>query len=187
MPLTYWSRISMTMWHGGFRLTCLAWLLLLVVFVPVGARAYAQTVQVKVADGRNGKPVIGACVNVWVGSERKDAMAIPTNESGIARLRLTGKEDDVNISRKWKGCGLFGVIDPVVRYQDSIKVNVGYVLCQPHKSDHSWLTISEFSTDRIVQDGIVTANSCGSAAALPTPGEIVIFVRPLNWWEKLSQ
>lgn len=103
------------------------------------------------------------------------------------RLRLTDKENDVDIDRRWSGCGLFGVMDPVVKYHDAIKVNVGYVLCQALKSDHSWLSISKFATERVLQDGIVTPNSCGSATPLPKPGEVVIFVRPLKWWEKLRQ
>jgi hypothetical protein len=59
-------------------------------------------------------------VNVWVGTKRKEAMVIPTDKDGIARLRLTD-------------------------------------------------------------------NDCGKATASPKPGELIIFVRPLTWWEKLKQ
>lgn len=56
-------------------------LLAALAFFPIGARIYAQTVQIKIVDGRSGKPIVGSCVNVWVGNERKDALAIPTNET----------------------------------------------------------------------------------------------------------
>jgi hypothetical protein len=40
---------------------------------------------------------------------------------------------------------------------------------------------------QVVQQGIVTANTCGKATASPKPGEVTIFVRPLTWWEQLKQ
>lgn len=38
----------------------------------------------------------------------------------------------------------------------------------------------------VLQHGVVTANYCGNTTASPQPGEIIIFVRPLTWWEKLK-
>jgi hypothetical protein len=72
------------------------------------------------------------------------------------------------------------VIDPVVKYSDEIRINVGYVLCELRKSDFSWLAIRRFSTPQVLQHGVVTANTCGKATASPQPGEIIIFVRPLT-------
>jgi len=59
----------------------------------------AQTIEIKLVDGRNGHPMVGASsyVNVWVGGERKEAIAIPTNEKGAARLQLTLNPSEVNI------------------------------------------------------------------------------------------
>lgn len=148
---------------------------------------YAQTVEIKLVNGRNGIPLAGACVNVWVGNEGKDAMAIPTDKNGVARLRLTDEHGEVDTSRHWKDCGDFGVIDPVVRYGNSIRINSGYVLCQPRTTDYSWLASTNFSTEQLIQHGTVTPNSCGKATASPKRGEVVIFVRPLSWWEKLKE
>jgi hypothetical protein len=147
---------------------------------------YAQTIQIKLVNGRNGSPLAGTCVNVWVGNEQKDAMAIPTDENGVARLRLTDKNSEVDVHSLWKGCGFFGVTNPVVKYDNSLRINASYVLCQPHAPGYSWLALTSFSTQEVIQRGIVTPNSCGKAAASPKPGEVIMFVRPLNWWEKLK-
>jgi len=158
-----------------------------IVFVLSGTALCAQTIEIKLVNGRNGAPMSDACVNLWAGTEREEAMAIPTDKNGVARLRLTEKDSEINIQSHWKGCGEFGVVNPVVKYNDSLRINAGYVLCQSRKSDYSWLAIRDFSTKEVLQRGVVTANTCGKATASPKPGEVIIFVRPLSWWEKLKQ
>jgi hypothetical protein len=165
----------------------MAQLLVLLVFGSSGTVLCAQTIEIKLVDGRNGRPIAGTCVNVWVGNERKEAMAIPVDNNGVALLRLTGKGDEINMSNRWKGCGEFGVANPVVKYDDSFRINAGYVLCQPRTPDYSWLAITDFSTKYVLQQGVVTTNTCGKVTASPKPGEVTIFVRPLTWWEKLKQ
>lgn len=160
--------------------------LVLLTFSSV-SKLSAQTIEIKLIDGRNGHTIENTCVNVWVGDERKYPLAIPIDNSGVARLRLTGSDAELNTNESWKSCGEFGVINPVVKYNDVIKVNVGYVVCEPHGTDYSWLAVKNVSTNQLVQKGIVTANTCGKATASPTPGELIIFVRPLNFWEKLKQ
>lgn len=147
----------------------------------------AQSIRIKLVNGKNGVPMAGACVNVWVGNKRKDAMAIPTDKIGIAKLRLTNNRGELNAQNQWKGCGLLGVVNPVVRYGNSIRVNTGYVVCLPRKPHYSWLATMTFSTKKILESGVVTPNACGKAKASPKPGEIVLFVRPLNFWEKLKE
>lgn len=146
--------------------------------------AQAQSIRIELVNGRNGRPIANTCVNAWVGTERKDAMAIPTDKDGIARLYLTDKDTEINTRSQWGNCGLFGVLDPVVRHSDTIAVNAGYVLCETRKSDYSWLAIRTFATAEVLQHGIVMANTCGKAMASPQAGEIIIYVRPLTWWEK---
>lgn len=147
----------------------------------------AQTLEIKLINGRNGHPVANACVNVWVGNERKSPFSIPTDSNGITRLRLTENDSEVNTDHRWAKCGDFGVISPVVKYKDFVEVNVGYVVCEPHGTDFSWLEAKRFPTKQFVREGLVTANTCGKPVASARPGELVIFVRPLNWWEKLKE
>lgn len=169
-------------WYSG----PLPVLLMLLFTLSWSTALHAQTIRIKLVDGRSGRPLVGAYVNVWVGKERKAALAIPTDNDGVARLRLTEKDREIDTNNSEKRCGNFGVINPVVKYDDSLRINAGYVWCQPHTPSYSWLLIADFPTKQVVQQGIVTPNICGIATASPEPGEVVIFVRPLTWWEKLK-
>jgi hypothetical protein len=144
-------------------------------------------IDVKLIDGRSGHPIANSCVNVWVGDQQRDALAIPTDKNGVAHLRLTDNNSEVNTQSRWKQCGEFGVINPVVMFEDAITINAGYVLCQPRGTDYSWLALKNFPTKQILTEGVVTPNACGKHTASPGPGQVIVFVRPLNFWEKLRQ
>jgi hypothetical protein len=154
-----------------------------------GASLPAQTLEIRLVDGRNGRPMVGASsyVNVWVGAERKEAIAIPTDENGVARLQLTFNTEEINIPDSSKDRGSIVVDHPVVSYNESFRINAPYVLCGSGGSNYSWLRSENFSTKEIVQHGYVSPNTCGKAAVSPQPGKVMLFVRPLTWREKLKQ
>jgi len=183
MPITVCRKcLSVRSFANG-----IAGLFLLFAFGLYGMVLHAQIIKIKLVDGRNGHAMADTCVNVGIGNEHKPMMAVPTDRAGIALLRLTDKDSEIDTKDKWQACGDFGVVNPVVKYDRSIGINAGYVLCQFRQPDHTWLTTQKFSTEEVLQSGIVTANMCGKATASPTPGEIVIFVRHLKWWEKFKQ
>jgi len=122
MPMTRIRVFAVRLIIGG-----VVQFLALLVLGSCGTILCAQTVDIKLVNGRNGRPMTDACVNVWMGNERKTAMAIPTDESGIARLRLTHNDSEIDIHNRWKGCGDFGVVNPVVKYDDSLHIRAGYV------------------------------------------------------------
>jgi hypothetical protein len=126
-------------------------------------------------------------VSVWIGNDRKAAIVIPTDKYGIARLQLMDKDDEVDLRRGCRNCVGTAAIYPVVKYDDSLRVNVPFVLCESGGSNYSWLAIRRLSTRKLIKDGIVMLNTCGKATASPTPGELIIFVRPLNFREMLKE
>jgi len=148
----------------------------------------AQTLEIKLVDGRNGRPMVGtsAYVNVWVGGERKEAIAIPTDDNGVARLQLTLNPNDVNIPIS-TGHGTMVEKHPVVKYAESFKINVPYVLCGSGGGNHSPLELKNFSTKEVLDNGYASGNTCGKATASPQPGQVVLFVRPLTLMEKMKQ
>jgi len=77
----------------------------------VALRGNAQSDRIKLMNGRNGRPMANTCVNAWVGTERKDAMAILTDKDGVARLYLVDKDGEINTQSQWKDCGDFGVLN----------------------------------------------------------------------------
>lgn len=161
--------------------------LVLSTFASLCAPLLAQTIAIKLVNGKDGRPVAGGYVNVWVGGNQQMAMAIPTNREGIAHLRLSSNGEEANSQNTVKGSRETVMANPVARYADFIRVNVGYVLCQAGGSNYSWLARRQFLTKELVLQGIATPNTCGKAVASPIPGELVIFVRPLNFWERLKE
>jgi hypothetical protein len=156
------------------------WPLLLAVVAAVGATGNAQTLHVRLLDGRSGKPIAKGGVNVWVGDHRKAAVPIPGDRDGIAKLSLTNIAGQVNMEGRPSDL-------PAFLYAPEIRIQVGFVLCQAAQKKFSWLQIMPYSTEDWTRTGIVTANTCGRAVAKPEPGELTIFVRPLNFWERMSE
>jgi len=154
-----------------------------------GASLSAQTLEIKLVDGRNGRPMVGksSYVNVWVGKERKQSIAIPTDGNGIARLQLTLDIAKINVPEPSKDRGSIVMVNPVLKYNDSIQINVPYALCGSGGSDYSWLRPEQFSTKEILQHGYISPNTCGEVTLSPKPGQVILFVRPLTWREKLKQ
>jgi hypothetical protein len=161
--------------------------LLLLLLTTFAALLEAQTVTIKLVDGRSGRPMAQSHVNVWVGNERKMAMAVLTDEHGIARLRLTANAREVDIPSSRSSDVEPVVIDPVLKDDDFIRINVGYVLCEAGGSNYSWLAIKQVSTKQLINEGIAMPNTCGKTIASSNPGELIIFVRPLTFWEKLKE
>ena len=174
-----------------FRALSILRLSMLVLFALLGTALRAQTVQIKLVNGRSGRSMADKCIYAAVGNRSNPNSGSPlqtqTDKDGTVTLHLTDDGANINNATQNLVCGLSGVINPVVKYGDTIYVRPGYVLCQFRSPDYSWLTMTNFSTEEILQNGVVTANTCGKATASPKPGEVIIFVRPLSWWEKLKQ
>jgi hypothetical protein len=161
--------------------------LLVPVLLTMPAMSLAQTLEIKLVDGRNGRPMVGASayVNVWVGRERKEAIAIPTDDKGIARLQLTLNPNEENIPIS-TGHGTIVESHPVVKYDESFRINAPYVLCGGEES-RSWLELKNFITKEVLEHGYASGNICGKVTATPQPGQVILFVRPLTFWEKMKQ
>ena len=145
-----------------------------------GAEGTAQTLNIKLLNGSDGKSIANASVNVWVGDQRKDAVPILIDSNGNGVLSLTSHEADVRVQAE-------SVHPTTFPYAPEIRLQVGFALCQTTRQKYSWLQITPYSTDAWTRSGIVTANTCGDAKARTEPGVLTIFVRPLTFWEKLSE
>jgi hypothetical protein len=168
---------------------CFRWLNLLVtVLLVMSAMSLAaQTLEIRLVDGRNGRPMVGtsAYVNVWVGGERKEAIAIPTDDNGVARLQLTLNPNEENMPIS-TGHGTMVEKHPVVKYAESFRINAPYMLCGA-EGNRSWLDLKSFGTKEVLDHGYASGNTCGKVTATPRPGQVVLFVRPLTFMEKMKQ
>lgn len=136
----------------------------------------AQTIKIKLVNGRDGQPMADKWVDLGIG-HIVHMLTIPTDKDGVASFRLTNEDAKVNTSSA----------NPVVKYSGSFGVHAPFALCQPHGSDYSWLAVMKFATEEVLEHGVVEANTCSRMTAAPVPGEVIIFVRPLSFWEKLKE
>jgi len=74
-----------------------------------------------------------------------------------------------------------------VKYDEFFRVNAPYVLCGPGGGSYSWLELKNFTTKEVLDHGYASANTCGKATVSPQPGQVVLFVRLLTFWEKMKQ
>lgn len=73
-----------------------------------GGTLSAQAIKIKLVNGKSGRPLDNTFVNTWVGTEQKEAIAIPTDKSGVALLYLTDKDAEVNIQASRKVAAILG-------------------------------------------------------------------------------
>ena len=161
--------------------------LVLLVVGSLGTRLDAQAIAIKLVDGRTGRPMADSHVNVWVGHDRRGTMVIPTDKDGVASLRLADNDRETDTRETWEALSIRVVRNPLVRFDDLLRVNAPFVQCEPHGSSYSWLATRSYSSAQVIREGIVTPNTCGKVTASPKPGELTILVRPLHWWEALKE
>lgn len=163
-------------------------LLALILFASCAAVLCAQTIQIKLVDGKTGRPVAGACVGAWMKAKMPHYVVLHTDKDGVAELRLTQNDNEVDISYNLKlGCGGTGAINPVLKYGDTVTTTTGdYPSCAfPESMPNARWKDLDFSTSDVLDRGVVSANTCGKISALPQPGEVILFVRPRNFHEKV--
>ena len=81
-----------------------------------------------------------------------------------------------------------GSITMIVPADRNINATVGYYpTCRhvPEADRHHGLIV--FPISQIVSTGFVETNNCCKRTVPPIPGELTLFVRPLHWWERLSE
>lgn len=163
-------------------------LLTILLFVSSTIALRAQTIQIKLLDGKTGRPAKGICVGTWKKDLSTDVY-IRSDRNGVARLRLTQDADEVDTSHSDSHCGDLGVIDPVLEYDDLLWVGPVHEdpLCAfPQSMANSRYKELNFSTKDVIQHGVVAENTCGKVTVSPQPGEIILFVRPRKLMEILG-
>jgi hypothetical protein len=117
--------------------------------------AESVTVHLRLIDGRSGKEFTAQYEHVWYAGTYNFVAGRSHKGSGIDALVL---ENGASI---WVAAN-------------------GYHDCRPDKDVKRRVS---YAVDDITKNGIVTRNECGNASAAAKPGELILFVRPLNWWE----
>jgi hypothetical protein len=88
----------------------------------------AQTIRIRLVNGRNGKPMAGAHINLFL-KGRKLALVVPKGKDGVAPLVFTDEESKVNVPPV-ENYGSSVVTNPVVKYDDHLWINIRYCVMQ---------------------------------------------------------
>lgn len=163
-----------------------------------GGLLHAQDLRVKIVNGRNGKPVTNECINVWVGPVHGASLLAPTNEQGIAVLHLSDKQVTANAVPHPACARLLAVTPKALAYDADTIVVAGdfYVNCEEYAKiapgervtpDLYRKMIPSYSIKKILESGVTAPNTCGKFRAEAKPGELIFFVRPRTFLERMGQ
>jgi hypothetical protein len=141
---------------------CVRFLLIIVCYTTSITALHAQDLRVRILDGRSGHPISNEQPQVWIGHENGSAIQLQTNQDGIAdvHLRKTADADYIRIEAN--------------HYYD----------CRRFQKDAAR---PSYSVKEIIASGVVGEDTCGKLQIEPKRGEVILFVRPLHWWEGLKR
>ena len=127
------------------------------------AQIQVSSVGLRILNGHNGKPVKRADLIVRQTPARPYETTLDrrTDAAGRASLLIQRDAEIHAIVLHYPTCR-------TVKKADRKKLSTGYAVGQ------------------ILTQGMVSENDCSKRTLPPTPGELILFVRPLHWWERMS-
>ena len=162
-------------------------MLLMFALVPL---VRAQDIRIKVLDGRNGKPASQECLNISIGTWHGADLVVETDKNGIALLQIGNDELVAQTAcQGWPSRALAKGIQAIVVFSGSSVTCQEYGKVAPGETvtlDVQKRIFPSYSIKEIMQSGVAAANTCGKTRAQPQPGELILFVRPFTFWEKLK-
>jgi hypothetical protein len=153
-------------------LKCTVWVFFFASLAVMGAHASAQngrTITIRMLDSKTGKVIPPTKFQVTVNTTKVSSVeAVFPDKDGIGQLVV--QNDAVQLS-----------IQALYEPHDRIFVNCDQVKDTIFFQNH-WYGIAEiFST------GTVVPNKCSKMKSSAKPGEFVFFVRPMNWYERMTE
>jgi hypothetical protein len=161
-----------------------------------GPLLHAQEIQIRVLNGRNGKPVTNECLNVSLGPWHGADLLAPTDKSGVVVLHIA--KNDVTADTACQGWS-----KQAHRAEGTDTISVMgdyYVACQEYGKISSReqtkpdalpsvikTVVPSYTFKKILESGVSAANTCGKFRAEAKPGELILFVRPRGVLERLKQ
>jgi hypothetical protein len=120
----------------------------------------AETITIRVIDGRNGHSISDEKLQMWFNSQSGSAMSLSTDKQGVA------------------------TVDAPSNAALLLSANL-YVDCRYSKQTGPQRPT--YAVSDILRSGVLTANTCGKLKLSPTPGELIFFVRPEHLWEGMKR
>lgn len=164
----------------------------------VGTLLRAEDIRIRVLNARNGKPITNECLNVSLGSWHGADLLVPTNREGTAVLHI-GSDVVTADAVSPQACGGKAIVGPKPLPKDSDAISITsdyYVACQeygrlaagqPATPNSLKEMVPSYSIKRVIELGVSASNTCGKFRHEAHPGELIFFVRPLKFSERMRQ
>lgn len=121
----------------------------------------SQSFRIRLLDGRNGAPVAGGHVKLWYDEPSGPGYTVVTDARGLALMPTP-------------------VGEPVRILADV----TGSTDC---RRSQRYSSRPAYALQAVATSGTAAENTCGNIAVHTSPGELVLFVRPSRWYEKLNR
>lgn len=120
------------------------------------------TITLRLINGKNGKPIKDESPNVWVGTKLLEPVRV--DSSGEIKISIDPTGSTISFFGNY--------------YRD----------CRYREGSGNVIQVKDlkYPASEIVAKGIVTENFCGEYVATPTPGVLVIYLRPMTFSEKMA-
>lgn len=128
---------------------------------PDDVASDTHSFRIRLLDGRNGNPISGGHVKLWYDEPTGNGFIVSTNARGVALMPAP-------------------IGDPL-RILVHPDTDVDCRRTKPYDPPTAY-TMAD-----IAQKGTAAENTCGSLSVRTFPGELVLFVRPQRWYDKLNR
>ena len=137
-------------------------LLTLTLLPAASGQITVDTIRVKVLNGRNGTPVIGAQATVDVYPRGKYETPVPFTADRTGAFSL------------------------LIEHGGEISTRIAaHSSCEHRTAAERKQPPTRFSVARIVSTGIVSPDTCGRPLAVPQPGTLTLYVQSAPWWQRV--
>jgi hypothetical protein len=139
-------------------------LFVVLVGMMTGSLAQNRQIVVQAVDGRSGKPLANQRLLVFGGDSaravrrQEEQYVVVTDNGGLATLTLTPETQWLQVWIDW------------------------HVLCLSEPPNSKSFPVAD-----IMATGLNTPNTCSSVSQKATPGHLVVFARPMHFWEKMRE
>jgi len=122
----------------------------------------AEDIRIRLVNGQTGEPMKGPQpIVLYLGRDERTVLHETTDGDGVAVFHMPG---------------------PIVDWVNLGEASYTLYHCSPYRKN-------TFKTREILQRGVIVLNVCDAKGKLKgkveaKPGEVVIFAKPLRWWEK---
>ncbi|HKW75213.1 MAG TPA: hypothetical protein VJN64_06780 [Terriglobales bacterium] len=168
---------------------------ILIAALAYGPLAWAQDIHIRIVNARNGKPITDECLNISLGKWHGAELLAQTNSDGAVVLHLKGGQVTV-VTNSPKACNTEAIVGPKPFTDDKRSISVMgdiYVVCQEYGNNVSGQPppfngdlIPTYAVTKILESGMTAANTCGKVRAQAGKGELLLFARPMSFWERMK-